>query len=555
MVAFWLLVALVLGALGSGLAVWLRRGRPDDDHDPSRTEERGASGAEAGPVADLGRDLLPPLRLIQEQIDRALVEGDPAVRDRALRAASRQARRAERLTVKSELFARLQAGAVEARLQDMDVARFLDMLVSSFEEVAERRGLTLEFVARPRSILGRTDPEHLTTIVSNLVSSATRNTASGGRLGVAIEATSDALHEPAMRIVVTDTGSPETQERSDALRSLQEDRDDGVVPRPGSAALGLTLVRGLTRLLGGEVTIETSTSGGARFVVLLPLPATAEPLTRIDYGTANRIEITDEILFRTTEAVDGMESPDVPPTFLAVQAGEDGLALAPALKDFGTVLVAHDATSALELAQEHVPDVIVASSIEDERALVQRLGADERTSHIPFLVTGGDFTSPKGVANAALDLIRQRERDRDQFQERAVLRRAVVEAVSVDQEFVDQVVAVIEERLGDSDFSVPELADAVALSTSQLTRKLRSLLGQTPGRLIRRLRLERGRDLLASNAGSVGRIAFALGFADQAHFTRLFKREYGMTPTDFRRSSQPPEGRVSIGSTGEGGEP
>ena len=82
---------------------------------------------------------------------------------------------------------------------------------------------------------------------------------------------------------------------------------------------------------------------------------------------------------------------------------------------------------------------------------------------------------------------------------------------------------------------MPQLADEMAMSTSQLTRKLRALINQSPGELIRSLRLQRAADLIAARAGNIAEIGYRVGFSDQSHFSRTFKRHFGKAPTDYRR--------------------
>jgi AraC family transcriptional regulator len=83
-------------------------------------------------------------------------------------------------------------------------------------------------------------------------------------------------------------------------------------------------------------------------------------------------------------------------------------------------------------------------------------------------------------------------------------------------------------------WSVEELAAAVGVSTYRLARAVRRTFGETLGARLRRARLERARELLAKPGTDLAEIAFACGFADQSHMTRLFRRAYGATPGAFR---------------------
>ena len=87
----------------------------------------------------------------------------------------------------------------------------------------------------------------------------------------------------------------------------------------------------------------------------------------------------------------------------------------------------------------------------------------------------------------------------------------------------------------DEPLGVAQMARAAHLSEKHFARKFRALLGLTPMAYLRRFRLNRARDLLASSGENAGSIAYRVGFRDEAHFGRAFKREFGVTPGAFRR--------------------
>ncbi len=96
------------------------------------------------------------------------------------------------------------------------------------------------------------------------------------------------------------------------------------------------------------------------------------------------------------------------------------------------------------------------------------------------------------------------------------------------------VLQLVEKRF-DEPFDIARMARAAHLSQKHFGRKFRAALGLTPMEYLRRFRLNRARDLLASSGENSGAIAHRVGFADEAHFGRAFKREFGVTPGAFRR--------------------
>jgi AraC family transcriptional regulator len=78
--------------------------------------------------------------------------------------------------------------------------------------------------------------------------------------------------------------------------------------------------------------------------------------------------------------------------------------------------------------------------------------------------------------------------------------------------------------------SIEQLARAADLSPSYFMRAFKQTVGRPPHQHILARRLERARHLLEQPGASLSDIALRTGFADQAHFTRLFKRQFGVTP-------------------------
>jgi AraC-like DNA-binding protein len=80
-----------------------------------------------------------------------------------------------------------------------------------------------------------------------------------------------------------------------------------------------------------------------------------------------------------------------------------------------------------------------------------------------------------------------------------------------------------------------ELAAVCGMSAFQLIRAFHATLGIPPHAYLTQVRAERARELLRRGEPISG-VAFACGFADQSHLTRVFKRQFGMTPGAFRNA-------------------
>ena len=109
-----------------------------------------------------------------------------------------------------------------------------------------------------------------------------------------------------------------------------------------------------------------------------------------------------------------------------------------------------------------------------------------------------------------------------------------------DQKFMHSIMRYIEENIGNSDANIDEMALVAATSSSNLNRRLRSLVGITAGQLLIDARMQRARQLLESSSDherNIASVAYSCGYSDPRYFSRCFKQKYGMTPSEFRMRS------------------
>jgi AraC family transcriptional regulator len=87
-----------------------------------------------------------------------------------------------------------------------------------------------------------------------------------------------------------------------------------------------------------------------------------------------------------------------------------------------------------------------------------------------------------------------------------------------------------------NDLSLNQLAIAAKVSPFHFARLFKNTTGLAPHKFVLRLRLERAKRLIASRQLPLTDIALAVGFFDQAHFTNVFRRAFGMTPKAFAKA-------------------
>ena len=110
-----------------------------------------------------------------------------------------------------------------------------------------------------------------------------------------------------------------------------------------------------------------------------------------------------------------------------------------------------------------------------------------------------------------------------------------VKVTSLDEKFLKRVMTYIEENIGITEFTVEMLARECGMSQLHLNKKLKIIVGQTANAFIRTIRLKRAAQLLAKNRYSVNEVMYEVGFIDAKYFRTCFKKEFGMTPSDYQR--------------------
>ena len=125
------------------------------------------------------------------------------------------------------------------------------------------------------------------------------------------------------------------------------------------------------------------------------------------------------------------------------------------------------------------------------------------------------------------------------FSDPVNLERAVNKQHPRDAVFLHKVNAVILAHLDRENFDVKQLCKSLALSRTQLYRRLVPIIRQPPAKYIRLVRLQKAKEMLEAGEMNIGEIATRTGFRSPSHFTRIFTEHYGVRPSAFRRQPKP----------------
>ena len=110
------------------------------------------------------------------------------------------------------------------------------------------------------------------------------------------------------------------------------------------------------------------------------------------------------------------------------------------------------------------------------------------------------------------------------------------EIVNPDEQMMTRLMAFIEERISDEELRIEDMADAVGMGRTVFYEKIRQLVGVSPSDFLRQVRMQRAQQLLAKSSMTISEIAYNIGFTDPKYFTKCFKKQTGVTPTEYREA-------------------
>lgn len=517
---------------------------------------------------NISHELRTPLTLIVSPLEQLLRE---KAADRPLAdALTRMYQNAGRLlTMINQLldFRKSEAGLMKIRAEHTNLAFFLREIVLAFKPLSEEHRIELKFLPENEEIAAWIDRDQMEKVVSNLLSNALKFTPDGGKIQVSLEETNA---QETVEIRVADTGPGIESAQLDKIFDPFHQGDHQ--PRQGlfgGTGIGLSLVKSIVEQHGGNVRAESRSGEGASFVIVLALGTAQFKPEQLVAGASDG-RPADRFVLPVTYA-SAENPPEHAPAGLAAPAPanarrhhllivDDNADIRAYLRENLAadyeITEATDGAKALESARNVSPDLVlsdVAMPRMDGIELCKRLKSDLATSHIPVVLltartalmykidgleTGADdyVTKPFSMQLLALrikNLIQIRENLREKFGKSFDLTPSAVAVNSLDETFLRRLLETVEKHIDESEFSVDDLAHALAMSRIQLYRKLKALTGETPNNVIRTIRLKRAAQLLATRQFNVSEVAYKVGFTDLKYFRERFREQFGVNPGEY----------------------
>ncbi|MDW3648079.1 MAG: two-component regulator propeller domain-containing protein [Bacteroidia bacterium] len=452
---------------------------------------------------------------------------------------------------------KLESGNIELQEEYRDMSFFLRSVLDYFAQYAKKQKLELIADFPKETIRMKFDPDKMEKVLFNILSNAIKFTPPSGKINVELE-----KGENEIKIIVSDTGKGIKAENLPYVFDLYNSQN-----APGDTSgtgIGLHLAKQYVELHKGEITVSSVENKGTVFSIHLPLT--------VDEDQTEILTSTGELMFAKEEAVIPLKDlkehrlskrpdPLQKPIILIAEDNEEIRDfLCNILKDEYRIIPCSNGAEAYEQTQLSIPDLILSDVIMPKLSgyeLCKKIRENEKTCHIIFFILsvksnerhleeglsyGADQYLSKPFNPKQLKLmIRNAIDKRNEFKSKLLNKQIMsrdetsLDSRSKDEDFLSNVVNIIEQNLSDSNFGVEQLCRELGYSKSQLYRKMKALLGQSANEFIRSLRLKRAAAIIEQRAFTITEVVYKVGFMDVQYFRKCFKKQFGINPSEYAK--------------------
>ncbi|MGY0408110.1 MAG: ATP-binding protein, partial [Polaribacter sp.] len=544
-----------------GILRWIKLKNKLTSEELKRNHDKELYSLKMNFFAKMSHEIQTPLTLISGPIDNMLDRAENTsntLLNKRLKMISNNVKRLSKIVFELTSIRNKELGILSLRVTKNNLIEDLKEIALSFEEHAEFKKLNFTYNHSVPSLLIWYDKDKFEYIIFNLLSNAFKFTPKGGTVKLTIEVL-DAQEQ--VKITVMDSGPGVAKDELENIFKLFYQSDVG--KNNIGSGIGLALTKEIVDLHYGIIDVESSPEKGTNFYV--KIPTNKNTFAEIQKNKEIAIKekpITDSNMVINANSAKKSRGSNPEKTLLIV---EDNYELQIFLKDIFNdlykVVIADDGEEGAALAKKYIPDLIISDIMmprKDGLEMTELLQKDKMTSHIPIILLTAKETKGsklRGMQTGAIkyinkpfnvnellvavhNIIERSDRIIAKFKKELISSPKKVDAKSYDEEFLEKVVAYINSQLANSNFKVDDLTNVLNMSYSAIYRKFLALTGQKLVNYVKITRIKKATVLFIKYSHSISEAAFSVGFNDPKYFSKCFKKEFQITPVEFKKYAQ-----------------
>ena len=503
---------------------------------------------------NISHELLTPLTLISCVADD--MEENKESTDRMVEILRANTNRLKRLLQQILDFRKVESGKMELNISHSNLSSFIcSIIASNFQPLAHKKGIRL-LTHVEDNIWGYMDMDKLDKILFNLLSNAIKYTPEHRN----VEVTATTAYKDGWRFLVLQVkdegiGIAEKDIQHIFTKFYNHRNHTGAE----SNGIGLSLTKELITLHHGSIEVSSELGKGSLFTVKIPIDKEIykeEELTTVSPAPSE-----------ANPKDTSLPAPQNLPCILFIDDNEElcGLIRHIFHKKY-QIVTAQSAAEGFERLEDNAVDIIICDVMMPQMnglEFCRQIKGDVQTNHIPIIMLTAKNTTDdqiecyKAGAESYIakpfemkvlqarisNLLQKQELCQKSFRSRMEINISNIDYQSYDEKFLTDAMQCVERHIQNPDFDLELMASELHISRSTLTRKCRVIAGCTPLEFIRNIKLKYACALLTKDkAGNISEVAYATGFSSAKYFTKCFKEEFGITPTEYQNRQATTEG-------------
>ncbi len=524
--------------------------------------------------ANVSHEFRTPLTIISGPIEQlcgdATIEGETK---HLLFIVQRSVRRMLRLVNQMMDFHKLENDTLKLQVEKKDISGLLHQVSDLFTITANEKNIQLKIYGLEDKYYMWIDVDKIEKITTNLLSNAFKFTPSGGKVVLSFDVISrgEAVHQYPLtakdvdtqyvKISVKDTGKgiPSSELEHVFERYFQLDNNQLGNYQWGSG-IGLYYAKALVQLHHGYIKAENRQDQQTGTIFSFVLPASEisysadEHATHIDQNLHFPLQqLVGQSALAENDTMDGRKR------ILVVDDDSEVVHYLKALLsgDYH-IITSFDAEAGLKAMQGEEPDLVISDVLMpgiNGYEFCKQIKENIQICHIPVILVTAKTSTENQIEglNSGADayvikpfdpsylkalihsLLQNREKARNILSKSTQTAEVPEEVLSPqDKNFMDELYSIMEKELNNPELDVTYMTEKLRISRTKLYYKIKGLTGENPSVFFRRYKLNRAAELIQEGKYNLSEIADMTGFTTLSHFSTSFKKQFGMSPSEYK---------------------
>lgn len=481
-----------------------------------------------------------------------------------LNAIERQGRYLFEIVDQLHVVANLYSAGETEEWKTGNIVAFVEMVSETFRLYAEQKEIDLYFFSDEKEIEIDFVPYYINKILHNLLSNAIKCSEEGSRIYLILERNKKDRKKIILKVV--DHGKGVSKEMLPHIFKLHYTQPNMGKKTLTGKGMELAMAKQLTEISGGTIRVDSEEGKGTTFTVELPVRRNEKqlfphwkPEKDIPSAALKTTARTEDKEFFSPETNEN----DPRPIILLVEDNKDTALYIQSMfpqEQYNTIY-ASNGEKAWNIMSKQLPDIVIADAVMPKKngiELCKEMKLSPLLNHIPIIIISAENREsdlieglksgadgyirkpfhPEELQIRVENLLENRQLLKEKFRRTVLREEKAVSGDNINSDFLIHVTDIIHREMKNSDFTSVKLAQELAISVSQLNRRLKTITGYPSSVYILQVKLNKARKLLSTQNKTIGEVATECGIYDVNYFSRIFKRHIGVTPSQYKRLPQ-----------------